>query len=63
MDNLCIVCDETFRTVTVYAPDADELTDDDARKFAEQHIDSTLWTFVDCDPVRYNRVRVRFQRL
>jgi hypothetical protein len=63
MSDLYIAYDETFRTVTVYASDADELSNDDAREYAERHVDSALWTFVDCETVNYNGVAVRFQRL
>jgi len=59
-----IAQDETYRTITVYDPDADELSDVDAMARAVEQLDGPRsWTFVDCERVNYNRVKVRFQRL
>ncbi len=61
-----IVSDETYRTITVYDPDVNELSEGDAQRIAiDEAYEDRLqdWEFVDCERVNYNKVKVRFQQL
>jgi len=51
--------------MTVYAPDRDELSADDAIKFATKQLghDAENWTYVDFERINSCKVAARFQAL